>query len=411
MTAHRAEASTAAAVLVVCHYYPPHVGGIEEVARAEAHGLAEAGVPVTVLTSSPGARRTGPDVAGEAGTAGVAGVRVIRIPALNVLQRFGVPFPLFFLPSLLYHGWTEVRRAGVVHVHDTLYLSSWVVAVCCRLQRRPLVVTKHVALVAHPWPVVAWAQRIVYGTVGRFVSNSADAVFYVNTAIRENLLSHGTPPGRLAPLPNGVDLDVFAPAASGDERVALRRRLGLPADRPLVLFVGRLVHKKGYRRLVDAADAQDSWVAVLVGDGDAVAATRQVMPCGARDRATVRLLYQACDVFALPSQSEGFPLTVQEAMASGLPVVTTDDPGYDMYGLDPALVTLLPAGSPRLGTALDALAADPGRRREMSLYSRRFAEENFNWSRHVTALRQTFEAVMVERVPPPEGHVTKLAAS
>ncbi len=77
-------------VLLVCHYYPPHVGGIEEVARAEAQGLAAEGLAVTVLTSSPGAAA--------AGTAD-PGVRVVRVPALNSFERFGVPFPCSPSPS------------------------------------------------------------------------------------------------------------------------------------------------------------------------------------------------------------------------------------------------------------------------------------------------------------------------
>jgi phosphatidylinositol alpha-1,6-mannosyltransferase len=188
----------------------------------------------------------------------------------------------------------------------------------------------------------------------------------------------------------------FVPATSAAERTALRRRFDLPLDRPLVLFVGRLVPKKGYRQLVDAAEQQDHWVAVLVGDGETVAPTLRVLPCGVRDRDSVRLLYRACDIFALPSRSEGFPLTVQEAMASGLPVVTTDDPGYDMYGLDPALVTLLPTDSPGLKEAISALVEDPHRRRQMALYSRRFAEEHFSWANHVTALMGTFDRVLGE---------------
>ncbi len=373
-------------VLVVSHYYPPHVGGIEEVARAEAIGLAAHGLLVTVLTSSPGASEGRDPVDTD--------VRVVRVSALNIFERFGVPFPLFFLPSLILRSWTEVRRADVVHVHDTLYLSSWAVALWCRLLRKPLVVTKHVACVVHPWRAVAVAQSVVHRTVGRFVCRAADVVFYMNTGIRDILVRTGVPLERLAPLPNGVDLAGFAPPASSDERISLRRRLNLPTQRPLVLFVGRLVHKKGYHHLIQAAEQQQSWTVVLVGDGDHVPTTRHVLSCGAQDRDTVRLLYRACDVFALPSRSEGFPLTVQEAMASGMPVVTTDDPGYDMYGLNPSLVSLVAADSPRLSEVITALVDDPEQRGRMARYSRRFAEDNFSWTRHVDALMQTFDRVL-----------------
>ena len=377
--------TTVSSVLVVSHYYPPHIGGIEEVARAEASGLAAQGLNVTVMTSTPGANHGNTPVD--------PGVRVVRVPALNPFERFGVPFPLF-LPSLIYRSFVAVRRADVVHVHDTLYLSSWAVAVWCRLLRTPLVVTKHVAVVAHPWRAVALAQRAVYGTVGRFVCQSASVVFYVNTAIRSSLVSSGVNLDKLAPLPNGVDLVAFTPATSMAERRALRRLLHLPPDSPLVLFVGRLVHKKGYRQLVEAAESQELWVAVLVGDGDTIPRTRKVVPCGIQRRETIQLLYRACDIFALPSKSEGFPLTVQEAMASGLPIVTTDDPGYDMYGLDPGFVTLLPPDSVIFGAVITDLVKDPERRRAMSQYSRLFAEVNFSWAHHVTALRRAFDMVI-----------------
>jgi D-inositol-3-phosphate glycosyltransferase len=376
-------------VLIVCHYYPPHVGGIEEVARTEARGLSAQGVSVTVMTSSPGARRGASPVD--------SGVRVVRVAALNTLQRFGVPFPLFFLPSLIRHSWIEVQRADVVHVHETLYLSSWVVALCCQLRGTPMVVTKHVDVVAHPWPIVATVQKVVYGTVGRFVSHRAEIVFYVNSSVRDSLLLSGTPPDRLVPLPNGVDLVMFVPPASAGQRQTLRQRFSLPLDAPLVLFVGRLVHKKGFRSLVEAAERQDSWVAVLVGDGERVERSGRVRPFGSLDRDTLRLLYQACDIFALPSQNEGFPLTVQEAMASGLPIVTTDDPGYEMYGLDPAMITLLPVDSPHLDDVIAELIADPDQRGRMSTYSRRFAENNFSWDQHVVALTRAYQQVVDRR--------------
>jgi glycosyltransferase involved in cell wall biosynthesis len=365
-------------VLIGVHYFPPHVGGIERVAFMEANELARRGVEVEVLTSAT------KDAAGPSGADGRA--RVVRVHAANPLQRFGVPFPLFWLPSLLIAAWRGVRRCDLAHVHDALYMTSWCVALVCRVLRKPYVVTQHVAVVAHPSAMVNLVQRIVYVTLGRLVWGGADTVFYLNTRVRDSLVEWGVAPDRLRPLVNGVDLEHFRPAANGAEKHALRERFGLPADKPLALFVGRLVPKKGYHRVVAAAAAQSQWCAVMVGAGAQSTSVPNVVWLGERGQDDLSLIYRACDLFVLPSETEGFPLTIQEAMASGLPIVTTRDPGYAMYGLDDDLVRLLDAGTGNFGTAVDELLADPGHRDKMARYSREFAEANFTWRRHVDDL-------------------------
>ncbi len=263
------------------------------------------------------------------------------MPALNVLERFGIPFPLFRPLKLVRAAYAAVRRADVVHVHDTLYMSSWIVSLWCRILRTPLLVTQHVAYIDHSWRAVPKIQRVVFRTVGRGTWRRALAVCYQNGRIRDTVASFGIPEDRLVPLPNGVDLERFLPVRSIGEKAAIRRRYGLPVDRQLVLFVGRLVQKKGYRHLVDAAEEQDDWSAVLVGAGSPVTTSERTIHLGALDAQDVTELYRACDLFVLPSTGEGFPLTMQEAMASGLPVVTTDDAGYDLYGIDHRRVVLL----------------------------------------------------------------------
>jgi D-inositol-3-phosphate glycosyltransferase len=121
-------------------------------------------------------------------------------------------------------------------------------------------------------------------------------------------------------------------------------------------------------------------------DGAALAGRPGVHHLGALPPEAVAMAYRACDVFALPSTAEGFPLTVQEAMASGLPVVTTDDPGYAPYGLDRDQVSLLPREIPVLAAELRALAGDPRRRARMGEYSRTYAEKAFAWDDHVRTL-------------------------
>ncbi|MEU6774066.1 glycosyltransferase family 4 protein [Streptomyces sp. NPDC046759] len=364
-------------VLLVSHYYPPHLGGIENVVHREAQGLSAQGVDVTVLTSASRSSVTVEE-----------GVRVVRVAAWNGTERrAGVPFPVFS-PALLTAALRLARRADAVHIHDCLYLSSWAAGLAARLTRTPYVLTQHVAVVDHPSPLVKAVQRAVYGVAGRGLLRGARSVFTLNASVARFVRARGAQEHRAHHLANGVDTGHFRPATSVAERLFARERFGLPADRVLVLFAGRLVPKKGYDLLLAAHAPDAGYDLVFSGDGDteALAGRPGVHHLGALSREAMADAYRACDVFALPSTAEGFPLTVQEAMASGLPVVTTDDPGYAPYHLDRDRVSLLPRDVAALAAELRTLATDPERRACMGAYSRTYAEKAFAWDDHVQTL-------------------------
>ncbi|PBC77881.1 rhamnosyl/mannosyltransferase [Streptomyces sp. TLI_235] len=367
-------------VLMVSHYYPPHLGGIENVARQEARHLAAAGAEVTVLTSADRSSVRDED-----------GVRVVRIAAWNGAERAGVPFPVLS-PRVLTAALRHARRADVVHVHDCLYLTSWAAGLAAVLTRTPHVLTQHVALVAHPSALVRAVQHAVYAVAGRALLRRARRVITLNASVADFAVRGGARPDRLRHLANGVDTALFRPAAAPGERAAARTRLGLPQDRVLALFAGRLVPKKGHDLLLAAHRPEDGYDLVFAGDGDvrALAGRPGVHGLGTLSPEDLADAYRACDLFVLPSTAEGFPLTVQEAMASGLPVITTDDPGYAPYRLDRSSVRLLPRDPGQLGDALAELAADPALRARMGGYSRQYAADAFSWHRHTTALTEHY---------------------
>jgi D-inositol-3-phosphate glycosyltransferase len=362
-------------VLLVSHYLPPHIGGIESVVHAQAELLARSGRDVIVASTTPG----------EPAQPDQVPVRRVTLPAWNGIERrTGVPFPLL-APSAVVLLWRAVRVADVVHLHDVLYMTSWLAALCAILQRRRFVLTQHVHRVAHPSRLVMGVQDLVYATIGRAIVRRAAAISYLNGHVAKFLHRLGAAEEQLVFLPNVVDTSRFRPARAG-EKHELRRTFGLPVDATLVLFVGRFVPKKGFEKLLAAAD--DAYLLVLVG-GPAPAdwtGDPRVIFLGARSPAEIRALYRAGDVFVLPSEAEGFPVTVQEAMASGLPIVTSDDPGYTPYGLDRGRLALINPTAPAIKTVLRQLSSDPARRDDMSAYSRQYATRAFDEDRQLAAL-------------------------
>jgi D-inositol-3-phosphate glycosyltransferase len=372
-------------VLLVSHYYPPHLGGVENVVRNQAERLAARGRPVAVLTSSCG---------GAVGSGHAAGVRVTRVRAWNGAERaWGVPFPVFG-PALLLAAWREVRRAALAHLHEVQYPSSWAAALACRLTGTPYLVTQHVDLVEHPSAVVRLGQRLVHRVLGGPVLRRARAVFVVNDRVRDFVIEAGVAPDDVQVLANGVDTDQFHPGAGAGRALRRAGRRWSPQD-VVVLFVGRPVPKKGFDVLQQATDAA---YRVAVAGPPATGPTHpDVELLGPLPPGRLAELYQDADVFVLPSRSEGFPLTVQEAMASGLPVVTTDDPAYAGYGLDRELVRLVDPTPGSVRAALRELAGSPALRRAMGRYSRSVAVDRFSWPVHLDVVDGTYRRILADR--------------
>jgi glycosyltransferase involved in cell wall biosynthesis len=370
--------------LLVAHHYPPHVGGLELVVERQARSLAEAGYQVVVLTSKFGAAR--------AARASQDCVDVIRVGCWHLFERlFFIPFPLF-APNIVSETWRQIRRADVVHIHDVFYISSWVAAVLAALARKPMLLTQHVALVEHSSRLVMGIQRAVYATAGRWIFARARSVVVYNENVRNFLRGHSVPDERILLLANGIDTARFRPAGSGERR-EIRARHGLPQDRPLVLFVGRLVEKKGYQILLDAKDG--GFDLVFVGPGEVPPQGRQpgVHWLGAVGQEQLPELYRACDVFAFPAVGEIFTLVMQEAMASALPVVTTDDPAYHRSIVSDRVV-LCPRRAEDLREALLKLLADSPRLRALGSASRELAVKHFDWQANFRRLIQRYSDVL-----------------
>jgi D-inositol-3-phosphate glycosyltransferase len=380
-------AQTSRRILIVSSYFPPHVGGVEVVVQHQANALALAGHRVVVATTRTD--RSAP------AREDVGGYVVRRLPASNVIEdRSRVPYPLVS-PTFCQVLWRLVRSADLVHVHDVIYQPPQIAALFAHVLRRPLCVTQHTGPATHENRLVVAGARLSSLVAGRFIWRRAARVCAHNQLIYDHLRHHGVRTERIVRTENGVDTTAFAPGPVTDES-GLRARLGLPANRPLVLFVGRLVRQKGFERLIAAAG--DEYHIVLVGPGEPPDRLPATVTCtGSVRHDDLAQLYRMADVFALPAVGEVFPLVVQEAMACGLPVVTTDDPRYDTFGMDRRLVQLVSPDPAALRRAILAITSAPELRQRMSEYSRRFALERFDWRLNQTVLLQMYDGVIAER--------------
>ena len=363
-------------IAVFTHYLPPHVGGIEVVAENQISGLAAAGHHLSVVTTACGAR---------AGLERSRSYSVRRITAWNYLEKcMGVAFPIP-APSILWHGYKAVKHADVVHAHDAFYVTSLVCAIWARILKKPLVLTQHVDMVPHSNSIVNLCQKLVYATSGRFILRTSRRVIVLNSRVRSFLVAKGIKKSDIVFVPNGVDTNTFAPTTSHD-KLALREKNNLPRDKLLALFVGRFVPKKGLTILLDLPVIQGLGMVFVGAPMPTGQARGDRHFLGAINRAEIPYIFKACDIFVLPSQGEGFPVTVQEAMASGLPILAGADRAYEPYKLDESLVWLITPHAELISTALHELALDPGLRAQMGAYSRQYAIDHFSPQTHITEL-------------------------
>ncbi len=369
-------------VLHVTHYCLPHVGGLETVVAAQTTRLAARGWEVTLVSSAWGA---------PAGTRFEDGVRTVRVRAWGGLEpRIGVPFPVFS-PWLLVVLWRAVRRADVVHVHDPLYLTSWVAALCCRLLGTAYVVHRHVGFVHHSSLVVRTVQRLVLGSVARLVLAGAAAILPIDDFIAAGTRATVRAPDRVRVVGNGVDTTRFRPPGPG-ERARLRLELGLPADVPLVLFVGRFVPKKGFA-LVAAAASDDYRLVFAGGDRPEGADDDRLVFLGSLPAEELARVYRAVDAFVVASVGE-CPLTVLEALSSGLPVLLNEDPALHSPWTAGPGVQFVDIAAGRLREALEALVADPDRMRRTGSQGHEFVQHAFSWEAHVDRLEEIYREVL-----------------
>jgi glycosyltransferase involved in cell wall biosynthesis len=394
-------------VCIFTETYFPVVGGGETQARLLAEGLASRGVPVIIVT-----RRSDPSLAR---VERYGDITVYRLPPTgrHHLNKWGLL--LFSFPALL-----KLRRQ-----YDAIFVSGYRVlgvpaVLVSKLLHKPCILKADnngemsgrffnaglakVGLSPDSllFKTMLWLRNRILRSATCFVAMSSD--------IAGELAANRVEPLRVHSIPNCVDTEAFSPA-SRDDKTILRRKLAIPEKGIVVIYTGRLVSYKGLPVLLRAwtqiSVRFSNAVLLLVGPGSddihnceeelrryvcASGLQRSVIFAGAVPKVSEYL--QASDIYVFPTKMEAFGLSLLEAMACGLPVVSTPVGGIKdvlVHGQNGLLVDV--DNVQQLCEALNALMSDSRLAMRLGVAARQTVRDRFSAEAIVEKYVELFQRV------------------
>ncbi|MEU6178325.1 glycosyltransferase family 4 protein [Streptomyces coeruleorubidus] len=333
-------------VVIVTESFPPDVNGVAHCALQTARHLVDRGHAPVVVAPAP-APGNKPDAD--------APCPVVHVPSLPLP---GYPQVRVALPSRRLAATLIEHRADVVHLASPFVLGVRGMAAAARFGT-PAVAVYQTDLAGYARTYMGAGEAAAWRRI-RSVHGAADLTLAPSSAALRDLETHGVP--RVELWPRGVDTERFRPDRRDE---ALRRELA-PNGELIVGYVGRLAPEKQVELLAGACGLEGVRV-VVVGDGPSRPGLEQALPgavfLGRRTGDDLARVFASFDVFAHTGPFETFCQTVQEAMASGLPVVAPAAGGpLDLVAHGHTGLLVPPRDTSAVRDAVRALAADAGLR-------------------------------------------------
>ncbi|RMH03119.1 MAG: glycosyltransferase [Nitrospirae bacterium] len=372
-------------ILHIYKDYAPVVGGIENHIRWLAEGLAARGHSIHVLVTNTVAHTRYDQIDGVSVTKCARQLNVSSAPV-----AFSMPL--------------ELRKVGksadVVHLHAP-YPPGELAQLLVRAGRRTVItyhsdIVKQATLLKFYAPFLRWAlaraDRIL-------VSNPP----YIQSSPFLRTVAQADP-GKVQVVHFGIDVDRFAAPQPPKRVEQLRRQLGGDV---LALFVGRLRYYKGVEVFLQALAHATQVTGVIVGSGgleQELHARARSLDLGSRVRFAgsvpddlLPLYYQAADMFVLPSihRSESLGIVLLEAMASGLPLISTElGTGTSYVNQHRRTGLVVPPRDPlALAAAMETLANDANLRKKLGAAAQARAQAEFNIHRMVAQVEAVYESL------------------
>lgn len=297
---------------------------------------------------------------------------------------------LFVTPSVGRSAAKRLRAVDLIHTSSTVMFASAEPPV-------PLILSIHSirSQQAEKLKPILRYRPVINGWVRAMLRKREHASFMraqfvvvLHEAMREyteNVL--GIPHDRVIRIPNAVDTKMFVP--------------GTEPTRHDVLFVGRATHAKGIDVIVDSARDMHGTVGVVTNV--CPSQTKSALEhAGVRTSMTVSHdtmpdVYRSARIFILPSRAEEQPLTILEAMASGLPVVVSPEAASDLVTDGQEGIIVRERSATAYAAAVNRLLGDEQLRQHMGAAGRARAERSHSWAQVTRSYTDLYERALSER--------------
>ena len=288
----------------------------------------------------------------------------------------------------------QVRRLkpDIWHGHD--YKSNLLGLLLSREHPMKLVTT------VHGWVQKTWKTPLYYA-IDRRCLPRYDQVICVSQDLFSDCQRLGVAPEKLSLINNAIALEDYAPSLTTD---VAKRKLGIATDRRLLVGVGRLSAEKGFDLLIKAVAnlnrAGRDVPLAIAGDGDARESLQELisqLDCGDKVKLLgfvkdTQLVYQAADMFVLSSYREGLPNVVLEAMASGVPVLSTNIAGMPTLVEDGVNGKLIEPGSVEaLQNSIDELLDDEPQKKRFVEAAYQTIQDRFDFGKRMDKVLEIYQ--------------------
>ena len=375
-------------IIHVCERFPPSIGGLENHVYNLSYELSLRGHQVTVLTSDiKNISFLKIDRADKSYEKITDNFKVYRFkaypPRIPYASAYGIIPPLIRKLIKL--------EPDIIHIQSYMLIHSDITSILSRMKKIPSVRTIHTFGDVPPRPHLGLLMKFYIHTLGKMNLKFANKIIVLAPHAAEYILQLGIDKEKICIIPNGIEYTRFSNMPTSH---SFKKNYGF--DGKMILFVGELSSRKGVQYLLKSMpkvlrEISDTTLVIVGIDrgfqshlkvlSHKLGIGNKVLFTGSVSNERLLEAYSACDVFALPSEREGLPTVILEAMASGKPVVATNV-GGNPYVIEDEVTGFLTnyADETKLADAMIYLLENDEVREKMGKDAKKRVKE-FSWEK------------------------------